>query len=521
MKVIREIPLKVSPLVHDLLNQNHSVRSLVENYFTKENCIQAAKSRTFNLANREILSAALSKQYDRFEVTAEVQDNIDKLLLANTFTVVTGHQICAAGGPLYLIYKLFSAIRITQELNASQNEFHFVPVYWMATEDHDIEEIRHFHWGPQKIDLAQEFEGIAGELPTKEFLHWMNEKREEGKFNEIGLSVLFLRAYEQKNFADATRFWVNELLGEFGLVCIDGNDNDLKKIASPLFKKEIQEQFVHTEVTKTNRMLENLGYNPNIQPREFNLFWLMENGSLKIRRRIDKNGSQFQTHGQDRNFTNEELSHLTTALSPNVLLRPLYQETILPNIAYIGGPSELGYWMQLKQAFHAANLQMPLLAHRLSMILVRKRDIDFVAKNELDMAELVQEKLHEAQKKMLGAMNVKSFTTECLETSKNFEDLRNYISEIDGSLVGWINAEEKKQMDQWNAIEQKVKKAIKNKEEVKFNQLEKFFAFTNPNHIQQERVFSLLYAAEVVGWNNLKEVLGQIDPFMHSSTIVG
>ena len=521
MKVIQEIPLKVSPLVQDLLNQNDSLLPMVENFFTKENCIQAAKARTFNLANREVLSSTLKKQYNRLEVPQKVQDNIGKLLLENAFTVVTGHQICAAGGPLYLIYKLFSAIRITQELNASQTEFHFVPVYWMATEDHDIEEIRHFHWGQEKIELASEFEGIAGELPTEEFLLWMNEKKEEGKFNEIGLSELFLRAYEQKNFADATRYWVNELLGEFGLVCIDGNDNDLKKLASQLFEKEIQEQFVYSEVTKTNSLLENLGYNPNIQPREFNLFWLMENGSKKIRRRIDKNGSQFQTHGHDRNFTKEELSHLTTELSPNVLLRPLYQETILPNIVYIGGPSELGYWMQLKQAFQSANLQMPLLAHRLSVTLVRKRDLDFVSKNELDIAELVQEKLHEAQKKMLGRMNGKSFEKESISTQELFAQLKEYVGGIDASLIGWVSAEEKRQLDQWNSIEQKIKKALKSKEEVKFNQLEKFFAFVHPNHIQQERVFSLLYAAEIVGWKELKEMLEGLDPFTHSNTIAG
>ena len=122
---------------------------------------------------------------------------------------------------------------------------------------------------------------------------------------------------------------------------------------------------------------------------------------------------------------------------------------------------------------------------------------------------------------MLGAMDVKSFENEISETLKNFENLRSYISEIDASLVGWLSAEEKKQKDQWGNIEQKIKKAIKSKEEVKFSQLEKFFAFTHPNQIQQERVFSLLYATEIVGWKNLKEVLEQIDPFKHSSTIAG
>ncbi|MDP4818588.1 MAG: bacillithiol biosynthesis cysteine-adding enzyme BshC [Flavobacteriales bacterium] len=521
MKVIQEVPLKVSPLVQDLLNQSEQVRTFVSDFFSKENCISAAGKRSFSKGNRDVLVAQLSAQY-AIEITSdEVKKNILSLQSESTFTVVTGHQICSAGGPLYLIYKIFSAIRITQELNAWQDEFHFVPVYWMATEDHDIEEIRHFHWGNEKVELATEFEGVAGELPTEDFLSWLNEKRAEGKFNDIGLSELFIQAYSKKNFAEATRYWVNELLGEYGVVCIDGNDSALKELACGLFEKEIQEKIVFSEVSKTNLEIENSGYNPNIQPRNFNLFWLKNEKAHITRKRLDLKDEVFQTSDAEEQFTAKDLMEMRSELSPNVLLRPLYQETILPNIVYIGGPSELGYWLQLKNAFDAANLQMPLLAHRLSMVLVRKRDLEFVSKNNLNIAELVQQKLHEAQKKMLGAMNAKSFENEISTTSENFEKLRGYISEIDASLLGWLSAEEKRQLDQWSNIEQKIKKAIKSKEEVKFNQLEKFFAFTHPNHIQQERVFSLLYATEIVGWKELKEVLEQLDPFKHSSTIAG
>jgi bacillithiol biosynthesis cysteine-adding enzyme BshC len=521
MKVVEEVPLKVSPLVQDLLNQSEQVRTFVSDFFSKENCISTARNRSFPRESRDILVSQLHAQYANEITSDEVKKNMLSLQSESSFTVVTGHQICSAGGPLYLIYKIFSAIRITQELNASQSEFHFVPVYWMATEDHDIEEIRHFHWGNEKVELATEFEGIAGELPTEEFLSWLNEKRVEGKFNDIGLSELFIQAYSKKNFAEATRYWVNELLGEYGVVCIDGNDSALKALASGLFDKEIQEKFVFSEVSKTNLEIENSGYNPNIQPRNFNLFWLNNESGHIARKRLDLKGEVFQTSDTLRQFNSEELMQFRSELSPNVLLRPLYQETILPNIVYIGGPSELGYWLQLKNAFTAADIEMPLLAHRLSLVLVRKRDLEFVSKNNLNIAELVQEKLHDSQKKMLGEMNTKSFENEISTTSENFEKLRSYISEVDASLMGWLSAEEKRQLDQWSNIEQKIKKAIKSKEEVKFNQLEKFFAFTHPNHIQQERVFSLLYATEIVGWKELKEVLEQLDPFKDSSTIAG
>lgn len=521
MKVVQEVPLKVSPLVHDLLNQSEKVRTFVSDFFTKENCIEAARKRTFSKESRETLVAQLNAQYANEITSDEVKKNIRSLQSESSFTVVTGHQICSAGGPLYLIYKIFSAIRITQELNASQSDFHFIPVYWMATEDHDIEEIRHFYWGNEKVELATSFEGIAGELPTEEFLFWLNEKKAEGKFNEIGLSDLFIQAYSRENFAEATRFWVNELLGDYGVVCVDGNDSSLKAIATGLYEKEIQEKFVFTEVSKTNLEIESVGYNPNIQPRNFNLFWLKNENGRVARKRIDLKDGLFQTSDALQQFTAEQLKQLLSELSPNVLLRPLYQETILPNIVYIGGPSELGYWMQLKRAFNAANIQMPLLAHRISMSLLRKRDIDFLQKNNLEITALFKGSLHEAQKEMLATLEVRSIMNEMSQTEKAFDALKNYVSSLDATLVPWLNAEEKRQLDQWNAIEQKLKRAVKSKEEVKFNQLEKLFSFIQPHQIPQERVFSLLYAAEILGWKELKDLLEQADPFKHSNTIAG
>ena len=325
MKVIQEIPLKVSPLVHDLLNQDENVRPFISDFFTKENCIAAARSKSFSKENRSVLSTQLIQQYQQLVLADKLEKNIQSLRSENSFTVVTGHQICSAGGPLYLIYKLFTAIRITQDLNASQTEFNFVPVYWMATEDHDIEEIRHFHWGNEKVELAAEFEGVAGELPTEDFLSWLNEKRVEGKFNDIGLSELFIQAYSKKNFAEATRYWVNELLGEYGVVCIDANDGALKALAGGLFEKEIQEKFVFSEVTKTNLEIENSGYNSNIQPRNFNLFWLKNEKAHITRKRLDLKDEVFQTSDAEEHFTSEELMQIRSELSANVLLRPLYQ----------------------------------------------------------------------------------------------------------------------------------------------------------------------------------------------------
>ena len=181
----------------------------------------------------------------------------------------------------------------------------------------------------------------------------------------------------------------------------------------------------------------------------------------------------------------------------------------------------MGYWLQLKKAFQRANLQMPLLAHRISLTVVRKRDLDFVSKNELNIVELFRDTLHEAQKKMLGKMDLKSFEKEAEITIESFGKLKEYIAGIDASLVGWISAEEKKQLDQWNNIEQRIRKAMKSKEEVRFNQLEKFYSFIYPNSLPQERVYSLLYISEIVGWKELLELLKELDPFKHSSTIAG
>lgn len=521
MKVVQEVPLKVTPLVQNLLNQSDTVKSFVPDFFSREACLAAAKTRSFDNDKRVVLSNRLHAQYEGFSLNEKVFQNIEKLKSKTTFTVVTGHQICAAGGPLYLIYKLFSVIRIAQELNESQSEFHFVPVYWMATEDHDIEEIRHFYWGEEKIEFEKDFEGIAGELSTESFLFWLKERKDELRWNEIGLSDRFIRAYSEKNFAEATRSWVNELLGEYGLICIDGNDADLKVLAANLFEKEIEENFIFHEVSKTNAELESMSFTPNIQPRKSNLFWLNKDSGNTRRKRLDENNGNYQTSDGLSDFSKSELKSITRDLSPNVLLRPLYQESILPNIAYIGGPSELGYWMQLKRSFDAANIQMPLLAHRISMTLLRKRDLEFIQKNNFKLDELLRSSYQEAQKKMIQSLNPRSFESEVVQTKNAFNELRSFISEIDPTLIPWLNAEEKRQTDQWGNIEQKMKRALKSKEEVRFNQLEKFFSHIQPKQIAQERIHSLLYATEIVGWEELKEILEKLNPFNYSNTVVG
>jgi bacillithiol biosynthesis cysteine-adding enzyme BshC len=332
------------------------------------------------------------------------------------------------------------------------------------------------------------------------------------KFRRKDVLSFFQKHYAQATFQDATRAWVNELFGERGLVVIDGNHPKLKASFSSVMAKEITEQFVHREVNITNHHLHELGYEVAVTPRELNLFYLHDNKRV----RLVKEGNHVRAF--DDSFSAgiaETLDHLQAhpeRFSPNVLLRPIYEEFILPSVCYIGGPGEMAYWLQLKSAFNAAEVPMPALLHRFSALWLKPKDVETLKKNELAF-ESLQQQVEEAKKEVIAKLSPRETQHERNVNSALFESLRHYAKSFDDTLVPFLNAEEKRQQDQWKAIEAKFKKSLKQKEEVRLNQIEKVFQFARPENTPQERVHSLMYALEIFGFDALLKVWDNEDPF--------
>jgi bacillithiol biosynthesis cysteine-adding enzyme BshC len=411
--------------------------------------------------------------------------------------VTTGHQLCLFTGPLYFIYKIASTINLCKALKTNFPEKDFVPVYWMASEDHDFEEINHAFAFGKKVMWNSTQKGAVGEFSTEGLQEVITELKtilgDNEKSNE--LIQLFEKAYtNHSNLADATRYLVNELFGEYGIVILDGNDSNLKQLFKDEFKKDI---FENTSVQLVNKTIDKLkvNYSAQVTPRDINVFY-KEKG---LRERIEKQGSHYAVLNTDITFTEQELNNIieTTPekLSPNVVLRPLYQQKILPNIAYVGGPGEIAYWLEYKTLFEVYEIHLPILMPRNFVMFIDKG-----TQNKIQKLNLTIEDVFKDGEELVKAFIKTQHDDINLEAAKTqltsiYASVLETVSAIDKTLVGTTEAEKQKSINGIATIEQKINRALKQKSETDINQIwaikEKLF----PKNTPQERYdnFSMYY----------------------------
>lgn len=485
-----------SQLIRDLVEQKASIKPFVTNFFSFDSIYDQAQKKGFSESNRVILTEQLNVQNSRLNLSEKSRANISSLKANNTFTITTGHQLNLLTGPLYSIYKVLQVVSICNHMNSKHDGNHYVPVFWMATEDHDFEEINHLHLFGEKIawNKDSQEEVVVGEILTAEmepFLQLVEQKYREDTAREI--IKKFTTIYRANTcLADATRVLMNELFGEFGLVVIDGNDKELKKIAAPLFKAEITNDLAFNAVSKTNEELSQLGYHAQVFLRNCNLFHISVAGK---RERISKEGTIF-TYDR-KNYTAEELvtafDNDPSRFSPNALLRPVYQEMILPNLVYIGGGGEIAYWLQLKGVFDALNVPFPLLRVRDSILLLNQKQLNDIEEVGFDIPTLKKDTQDLVKQIALAEV---TYDITLNNEQAALEDVKISITDkvrfIDQSLIGMIEAEFTKMSKSLEKVEQRLIKSEKGRHEVKEKKINKLKDKIYPEGGFQERYDSFI-----------------------------
>ena len=491
-----------SKLIVDYLDEKSELQSLY-NRFPKIENFQGQideKSKNFPFENREILVSALEKQYENFEISKSTSQNIQLLKLSNSYTITTGHQLNLFTGPLYFLYKIATTINLCKELKQKYPTQNFVPIYWMATEDHDFDEINYFNFKDQKFRWNRESKGPVGRLSTEGLdLVYEAFSKEIGLGNNAKyLLDLFKKSYlEHQNLATATRFLANELFKNEGLVIIDADAKELKKLFVPYVKRELVEQ---TSFHKVNEILPKLeAYNIQVNPREINLFYIQN----ELRERIIFENGNYTINNTTLKFSEKELlielENNPENFSPNVILRPLYQEIILPNLCYIGGGGEIAYWLELKSNFEANNITFPMLLVRNSVLLVTEKQALKLDKLELSWNEIFmsQKSLSDKKTKEFSAFTI-DFSEQKAILQKQFEALHQIALQTDKSFTGAVKAQEKKQIQGLENLEKRLLKAERKNHASK---LERIFEIQNelfPNKSLQERTQNFsTFAAEV------------------------
>ncbi|MFM2394609.1 MAG: hypothetical protein RLZZ546_2591, partial [Bacteroidota bacterium] len=328
-------------------------------YPTLDGLKEAVLSRKDFPVNRQLIFDAISSQYHSIDASATVQNNIQALKNNSTYTITTAHQPSLFTGPLYFIYKAFSCINLAKRMKEEMPEINFVPIFVLGSEDHDFDEVNHFTIFGKKITWDNNLGGPVGRYNLTDLDKVLEQAKEilgaDSKASHILLKIEeFLdksNSYNQFNI-----MFLNYLFGNYGLVVVNMDNFAFKKAFIPILEKEIFEEVSFNLVKQTQDKLSSLGFEPQAHAREINVFYL----GAHSRERIVKNGDVYEILNTNLIFTAEELrNELHTNpqnFSPNVILRPIYQEYTLPNIAYVGGGGELAYWMERKTQFQYFNV---------------------------------------------------------------------------------------------------------------------------------------------------------------------
>ena len=513
-----------TPLITDYLNQKDTLKPLYHRFPTLDNFkLQLEeKQRNYPLASRTVLANALEQQYKSLEPYIITQQNIGLLKQPNTFTITTGHQLNLFTGPLYFLYKIVSVINLTKELKATYPDYNFVPIYWMATEDHDFEEINYFNFKNKKIKWPRESTGPVGRLSNEGLdavLSAFSKELGQGN-NAKWLTDLFEAAYlKHDNLADATRFLANKIFGKQGLVIVDGDDASLKQLFVPYVKEELINQTSHQKVAEATELLKE--YNIQVNPREINLFYIEDT----IRERIIFEDGVYKVNNTAMSYSKSEILSLLEAhperFSPNVIMRPLYQEVILPNLCYIGGGGELAYWLELRSFFSSANVTFPILLLRNSVLLATQKQAEKLDKLQLSWADVFSKQQNLLNKKVQEFSEFKLDFTEQKEFLKRqFETLEAIATKTDASFTGAVKAQQTKQLKGLENLEKKLLRAEKRNHD---SQLERIALLQNelfPGLSLQERKanFSEFYLD--FDGRLLQELFSQLKPLNQEFNVI-
>lgn len=480
-----------SKIAIDYLNQVSHLQPFYKHSVSVDGLKAAIESRKEFPTDRPLLVQELRTQYEQLPRTEAVKDNIENLLLDNTFTVCTAHQPCIFTGSLFFIYKILHTIKLAQQLKADLPQYEFVPVYYMGSEDADLDELGKIWLNGEQLTWDTKQSGAVGRMSTKGLDKLIFRIEGELSVLPYGKELLQLIKDCYLTSADitaATLKLVNTLFGEYGLVVLIPDNANLKRTMLPVFEEDLFQQKASSIVEQTIEALSKQ-YKVQANPREINLFYLKDN----IRERLEQRGHRWHVVGTEISFSEtglrEELSNHPERFSPNVILRGLFQESILPNIAFIGGGGELAYWLELKNLFEYYKVPYPVLILRNSFLVIDKKWSDKIEKTGFTPAQVF--KSHELLLNELVKRESQQQVTlleEVNHADEYYGHLKSIAGNIDETLVTHVSALQTRALKSLLTLEKKMLRAEKKKFDEQQRQIRNIKAALFPQNSLQERL---------------------------------
>ncbi|MFT3843644.1 MAG: bacillithiol biosynthesis cysteine-adding enzyme BshC [Lacibacter sp.] len=512
-----------SKIVLDYLEGAEPVRSFYHHRPDLEGLKQAIEQRKLFSTKRNVLVGYLQKQYNTIESSDAVNSNIELLLKENTFTITTAHQPNLFTGPLYFIYKILHAIKSADELKKQLPAYNFVPVYYMGSEDADFEELSHFTVEGKKYQWSTTQSGAFGRMIIdKHITKLIDEVSGQLSIHPFGNEIIHAlrESYKEKrSIQEATFAFVHFLFARFGLITIIADAKELKQLMIPVFEDELLNHTSSKLVEQTTYALEK-HYKVQAGGREINLFYFDED----LRERIEALGDGFAVANTTIRFTKDqllkELNEHPERFSPNVILRGLFQETILPNIAFIGGGGEIAYWLELKSVFDNYQVPYPVLLVRNSFLLAEKKWNNTIANlgfeiNDFFLSE--DELLNRLVKK--ESNNTIDLKSEIIKAEEFYTQLKNQAAQIDVTLTAHVDALKVKALHRLHELQKKMLRAEKRKFADQQRQIQAIKNQLFPNNSLQERKESFLSFYAKSGGSFINE-LYQLSPVLEQEFTV-
>ena len=469
--------------------------------------------------HRQKLVEILTEQNTKFGCGQRTLDNIRLLKDQHAFCVVTGQQVGILGGPLYTLYKTLTAIRLARELSAKFLEHKFVPIFWLEGEDHDFEEINNtllltqenatvrIEYLPDNKPVEKNL-GAVGELILGKSIGLLFEQIEkslqQSEFRDRVLSLAKSAYKEGHSLNSAFVIWMNSLLGgvgenpdaDPGLIYVSTNDKEAKRLLSPIFAKEL-EGFPQTSQLIIDQSAElEKEYHAQIKPKAINLFLFHKGG----RYLIEPRENDFSLKGTRHFLTKDELLRIATEtpelLSPNVVLRPICQDTLFPTAAYIAGPSEIAYFAQLKSVYEYFDIPMPLIYPRMSATIVEQKLLNVLEKYELELVS-VYESRDDLNARVVNYISEVSLEELFGSSKKKIEEILNEmkfgLNYVDSTLLDLLESTRDKIEHHIQILHEKAIAAQSRRHATAIKQIDRLVNTLVPGGTLQERELNILY----------------------------
>jgi bacillithiol biosynthesis cysteine-adding enzyme BshC len=494
-------------LIDDYYVFKEKTREIISFQPNFEGIKESSKVKSQNFNQRDLLIKILDQNYQNLTPPSEVLNNIE-ILKKEGLAIVTAHQPNLLLGPFYTISKAISTIALCQKLNKSNIGFHYTPVFVIGSEDHDKDEILNVTLFGKKYTFDTEYQGPLGSMQSvhlKELLDlFLKDLGDHLNIEELKENVI--KAFEKTTLAETTQYLLTSIFGKYGLVVLDLNLPCIKNAVYPIFQKELESNWVQS-VTKKKVEWLSANYYVQAPPQDCNLFDISDGNRFKIRR-----DSMDDISIYDKN---------PERLSPNVMLRPIMQQFVLPSVAYIGGAAEVAYWLQLKDLFKVAEIPFPVILLRDIFNVIDKKSLEKWKKMGLNELDLYQKQANIDNEFVKKNSFVESYTEA---QKKNFQEhiteIKSKIIETDKTLENSLNVFEHDIDKAFLRIQKKWLQAEKRKKEFELNQIHNIKDLLFKDEVMLERIESYFSYHKTYGMELLDEMIKQSDVFNYNLKLI-